>query len=988
MIPRNIHTLLIYTLLFLVAGTAFGAAPPAATTIRSARAQKFWPPRLSPMPDNMRGARLSLNGTWWVTPAADSTFTGLENTKDWSTLQVPGEWVMQGMEVKPGDKAGYVRRIQIPPSWSGRRVKLRCNGVYSGAELIVNGNPAGTHMGGFTPFETDITEHITFGTTNTIAMRIQSETAADSVSSASVYASHTLGGIPRDISLVALPPVNIAMFHTSTSFTDSAYTEGRLRAEVTVANETTRWTDGLSLHFILRDSNGNEVELPNSTIDLGGVARDDQRTLETVFDIPGPKKWDPEHPRLYTLTCELARDGRILTSATRRVGFREIEVKGNQLLVNGVPVKLRGVNRHEVSPDRGRSPYPDAGRNDVELFRRANVNYIRTSHYPPDESLLDAADELGMFVEVEAPFCWAHQSNPDPAIKNDLYLRQHLETINAFRSHPSVIMWSLGNESVNYEDFRQAAEAIAELDPSRPRVFSQWGPDADKGELEIANHHYPGPSGPEEYRNYQRPVVFDEYCHINAYNRLELATDPGLRDVWGELLDRMWTNMYHSTGVTGGAVWSGIDDTFFLSDGRPVGYGTWGTVDGWRREKPEYWGMKKAYSPVKIWLHENGFDGRTLRLHVENRHLFTDLSECTFRWEVDKVCGEATRPLPPRSEGDIEIELPSEARNAREIELSVIGSRGFEVDRYRFRNNQYPALASGKKRREKPNLKKTLPSEPVAIKSGDRSFTIDNATGSITASTGNHLLLGGGPTLMILPLNGEGGGLKMTGDEQNHILPYNPVCDGWELASIKAEQNKDEVTVTVAGAYKQADGTYTYRFTPDGALTVDYDFAVHDTIAPRQTGLVFATSADINTVSWIRDGYWNTYPENHIGATEGTATASTDTIPLCGIAGPSERPTWAWDLDRTEAGSNVFRATKRNIRRARLTNADASAVITVESDGSQHLRPWVDGEFTRFLVADYTNGGHEGFLVPHAAKDYRALKPGDRVKGSVRLSFR
>lgn len=257
------------------------------------------------------------------------------------------------------------------------------------------------------------------------------------------------------------------------------------------------------------------------------MARDDQRTLETVFDIPDPKKWDPEHPRLYTLTCEPARDGRILTSATRRVGFREIEVKGNQLLINGVPVKLRGVNRHEVSPDRGRSPYPDAGRKDVELFRRANVNYIRTSHYPPDESLLDAADELGMFVEVEAPFCWAHQSNPDPTIKNDLYLRQHLETVNAFRSHPSVIMWSLGNESVNYEDFRQAGEAIAEIDPSRPRVFSQWGPDADKGELEIANHHYPGPSGPEEYRNYQRPVVFDEYCHINAYNRLEPGHRPG-----------------------------------------------------------------------------------------------------------------------------------------------------------------------------------------------------------------------------------------------------------------------------------------------------------------------------------------------------------------------------------------------------------------------------------------------------------------------------
>ena len=143
-------------------------------------------------------------------------------------------------------------------------------------------------------------------------------------------------------------------------------------------------------------------------------------------------------------------------------------------------------------PLRGRSLNNDIWRKDVELFRRGNVNYIRTSHYPPDEALLEACDELGMFVEVEAPFCWAHQADV-PADKHyDVLVNQHVEMVNLNRSHPSILMWSMGNESLKFKEyFKQASETVKQLDPTRPRIFSQWGPDADEGTLEITNHHYP-----------------------------------------------------------------------------------------------------------------------------------------------------------------------------------------------------------------------------------------------------------------------------------------------------------------------------------------------------------------------------------------------------------------------------------------------------------------------------------------------------------------
>lgn len=979
---RNIY-LLALTLFLAFSHIAKAAGP---QTVAAA-ATTHTPPRLSPATDNDERYRLSLDGPWRFTTKAPSGFCGLEDTGSWATIQVPGEWVMQGFEVTPGDAAGYVRHVDIPDSWKGRRIKLRFNAVYSGAKLLINGHPAGSHSGGFTPFETDITDHINFGRSNTIALEVTGATLADSVASGSAYAVHQLGGITRSATITALPEVNIAMLHTSTSFTDSSCTDARLHVEVAIANETHSPVDKLSLHFTLHDSLGNTVELTDPTITIDGVARNDTRNIDAFFDIKAPKQWTPEHPYLYTLTCRLSQNGRQLTAASRRVGFREVKVDGNRLLVNGVPVKLRGVCRHETRPDRGRSLSAGDWRRDVDLFRKGNVNYIRTSHYPPDEALLDAADELGMFVEAEAPFCWSHQTKVDSSRHAEIYVNQHLEMINAFRSHPSVIIWSLGNESVNFADYKEAAEAIKQIDPTRPRNFSQWGPDADEGTLEITNHHYPGPRGPEIYRNYPRPVVFDEYCHLNAYNRLELSADPGLRDMWGEMLDSMWTNMVHSRGVAGGAIWVGIDDTFFLPDGRTVGYGTWGTIDGWRREKPEYWGMKKAYSPVKISLQGTPLaDGRTIRLNADNRHLFTNLNECVIHWQAGNATGEVRPDIAPRSEGTIKITLPAEALSAPEICLSVTGSRGFEIDRYRFALNDATAgTCHGKPKRKKISLKSTAP-DYITVKSGKHTFNIDRSTGSISAINKDRKLLTSGPELMILPLNGDGEGIQMTGKSQT-FTPYNPVCSDWTVSNVDAKQTRDGITVTVDGRYNEAEGVFTYRFTTDGALTVDYDFTLLDSISPRQTGIVFTSPSDFNNVAWTRDSYWGTYPDDHIGAVSGKAVALTDSLPIVGIAGPSDRPTWSWSLDQTANGSNIFRSTKRNIRNARLSVNEGPEAIDIESDGSQHFRPWIDGASTRFLVADYTNGGHDTYLISHAEKAYRPLVPGDKVKGSVRLTF-
>lgn len=941
-------------------------------------------PRLTPLPATIEKQKISLSGQWLFNPAPEEGFWKSAAADDgWKEIEVPGEWVMQGFEVEKGKAAGYDRTFNVPASWKGKRIKLRCNGIYSDCRIYINGKEAGSHLGGFTAFERDITLLVEVGKENRIAVSVTSESIADATSNASRYAVHPLGGITRELYLFALPETNLSLFHASTTF-DPAYTDATLKTEITVANESSATAENLSLHFTLKNADGKKIPLTAPIQAVPKMAAGSTQEMVVAFDIPQPVKWDSEHPYLYSLSCELKDKKQVRHTTTRRIGFRQIEVRGNQMFINNQPIKLRGVCRHEVMPLRGRSVNDDMWRKDVELFRRGNVNYIRTSHYPPDEALFEACDELGMLVEVEAPFCWAHEAKVPDDKHEAVLVNQHVEMVNLNRSHPSIIMWSMGNESNLFaEYFKLASEVVQQIDPTRPRIFSQWNPDADGGMLEVTNHHYPGPGGPDLYRDSKRPVVFDEFCHLNAYNRLELAADPGVRDMWGELLDRMWNDMYHSQGVLGGAIWAGIDDTFFLPGEKAVGYGTWGPIDGWRREKPEYWGMKKAFSPVKIAQTGPMATDGTLSFHIENRHNFSHLSECSIVWKAGKKKGEIVADIAPRSAGTVQIQLPESVRESETIELVVTGVRGFEIDRYLFRIRPEQARLPQNRNNDHPTCQETA--DAIDIRTANGLFSISKQSGLFTAERDGKPILISSPTLMVLPLNGEGEGIQMTGKNQK-FTPYNALCEEWNAQSVACVTAGDSVCVTVKGRYKEAEGTLEYRFRANGELTVAYDFILLGDVSPRQTGLVFTLPASFTNLSWKRDGYWSVYPQGHIGALEGRAEAFDAELPVSGLAGPSKPPAVPWSLDQTAAGSNLFRSTKEHIRHAALKDADQTTVA-VRSDGTQHIRAWIDNNTIRLLVADYNNAGKENYLIPHAEKGYKPLKKGDQIKGSVQIDL-
>lgn len=939
-------------------------------------------PRISPMPyADLKASTMSLSGKWAFSENPQPSFPGQAATSSWHTIDVPGEWTMQGFTVEKGKYAGYERHFTVPSSWQGKRIKLRCDGVYSECRVFVNGNEAGSHFGGFTRFEIDITKFVKLGEDNRLSLKVVSEGLADNTSNASNYAYHPLGGISREISLLALPETNFSMLHVSTSF-DSLYNDAKLHVEATIANESAASVKDCSIELELLNAEDKPVALSGTSKNVACMTPGSSADVNMQLNVQSPHHWDCEHPYLYTLVARLVHGGKTIATTSRHVGFRQIEVRGNEVFVNGNAVKLRGVCRHEIMPLRGRSLDSDMWRRDVELFRNGNVNYIRTSHYPPAEELLDACDSLGMFVEVEAPFCWAHQTKVEPK-DEDRLITQHAEMVNTFRSHPSVLMWSIANESVDFKQyFERAAALVKKMDPTRPRNFSQWGPDADGGALEITNHHYPGPTGPDKYRDSKRPVVFDEYCHINAYNRYEQAADPGVRGDWGPLFDRMVSNMYHSKGVLGGAIWVGIDDTFFVPGKGAVGYGTWGVIDGWRREKPEYFGMRKAYSTVRLSLRGNVDENGKVTIHADNRHLFTNLKECRIEWTAGEAHGTENPDIAPRTEGDFTITLPNNA-DRNHMDIKVTGTRGYEIDRYSMQ--LHPNISTVDNSERHTHTQKIYCSETAhdfIVSRGKTQWTISKTDGNANITESGDTIITSAPQLMLIPLNGEGGGVQMTGGSQT-FEPYNPVCQNWVASNIICEKTSTGTDIHINGAYNEAEGEYIWHIGADGTQYLSYRFTVLHDINPRQTGVMFTLPRSFSHLTWERKGYWNWYPPYDIARLKGEADAFNPNITVCGLAGPSTKPSNDWEDDQTANGSNIFRSTKRNILTATLSSADNSHSITINGRGKQHLRPWIDDKVMRMLIADYTNGGHDTYFVSHAEQEYHPLHRGDIVEGTV-----
>ncbi len=950
------------------------------TVVTTLRSQEL--PRLSPRPSSVASVaecNLSLDGIWkFQTPSIQET-----------PIEVPGEWTMQGFDVPEGETAVYIRNFMLPDDWQNKRIKIRFDGVSSFGLVKVNGVAVGTHEGGMVPFELDITSAIKPGN-NELRVEVKANTISDRIGCISQYAVHTVGGLVRKVGLYVLPGINIASLDAVTVL-DPSYKNATLQITSQIANETNN-NEIVTVDYTLTDASGKKVASMQ-------VTPDKQNHINADLKIKNAHLWNPEQPYLYTLTTQLLVDGKSMQVNTQKVGLRQVELKKNIFLVNGKKIKLHGVNRHETHPLRGRSLTPELCRKDAEIFRAGNCNYIRTSHYPPSEEFLDACDELGLFVECEAAITWIqHHASPIWKLWNyedkkflPYMLQANLDNIVGNRRHPSIIIWSLGNESRWSGLWEEVLTTVKKSDPSRPTSFHDqcWGGFNNAGsKADVANFHYPGMSGPAACDTMTRPTLFGEYAHLSCYNRPELATDPGVRAAFGKPLVQMYDSIYAHDVCLGGALWSGIDDIFHLADKRILGYGPWGPIDGWRREKPEYTGMKQAYSPFRLldytWKYDEKKKITIVELNVENRYDFINFSQVAIEYGTKNGQMFPLKiNLQPRSRGKVSIPVQP---GLNELYLKVTDPRGFVCAE------------------ELLSIKKELPDEHPASKTFDleetneayvinhinktQRFVISKVTGLITRATNrNKVVLQQGPVFCLVPMNFDDGGKPNVAGEtyQNNIYPVKNYPAYTLFAKHIHPEKKPDGSIEIQAElsfYEGSTGKITYHFGLNSEVSVAYEITLdaEEEIRPRQYGLLMQLPVSYQTLEWQRKGEFTVYPDHDIARTKGTARLNANN--LYEVEAWRQIPQGAWKDDANICGSVDFRSTKSRIENASLTD-DSGHGIYIRSNARQALRAWLQDGCIQLLIADYNNGGSEPFYGSPFTSDRVKLKKGDVLKGQV-----
>ncbi len=519
---------------------------------------------LIPMPTSIQGiqdAVIGLTGTWLFAPLPPAEFWKQDvDASKWSQIMIPSELAMQGFDISPDVEYPCRRTIQIPGEFANHRIFLRFDGVYSHARVWVNGIFVRAHSGGFTSWDAEITDLVRPGTSAQLVVGITDQ--SEDISQGSYYAKHSIAGILRNVRMFAVPMIHLIDLGVTAGFDrDRA---GTISLKAKLSSLSSPNGARAKLRFAVRNASGAVVPFEPA---LEPEISPDHPIVQELH-IGSAKAWDTEHPNLYLLEVALVAGEQVIETVERSIGFRSVHRDGNQLFVNGRPVNLHGVCRHSIHPLHGRAVPLEIDERDAVLLREANVNFVRTSHYPPTEAFLEACDRHGIYVEEETAVCWSRDSSSNPDLKEH-FVEQFQEMVVRDRHHPCVLFWSLGNESNWGPNIAAEKNRAEEQDPTRPTIFSY--PDTvpmATNCYDIYSKHYADVHSSLDSSTY--PLLNDEFAHVSCYNVDTLRRDPGVRNFWGESIKRFGEKFLTEDGCLGGSIWAGSTKCFCCRADRSV----------------------------------------------------------------------------------------------------------------------------------------------------------------------------------------------------------------------------------------------------------------------------------------------------------------------------------------------------------------------------------------------------------------------------------
>lgn len=623
-----------------------------------------------------------LNGTWkfyyseYPELSPESFYKDNYDISNWDDVRVPMNWQIEGYgyphytdliypfpidppKVPSKNPTGcYRRNFIIPNDWIDKRIILKFEGVDSGFHLWINGKFVGYSQGSRMPSEFDITEFINSDTqTNSVAVRVYQWTDGSYLEDQDMW---WLSGIFRDVSLTAREKVHIYDFFVKTEI-DEEYVNSVLSIETVVKNTTFTEKENFKLEYELYD--GDDV-ISKNIIDNINLNENSCTTYNIDLKILNPKKWSAESPYLYKLLIYLEDDkGNVIEVIPQNVGFRKVELKNGNFLVNGVPIMLRGVNRHESHPDLGRVVPYEHMQNDIKLMKQHNINAVRTSHYPNNPKFYELCDIYGLYVMDEADLeCHGFEAiGRYDMITNDpkwekAYVDRAVRMVERDKNHPSIIMWSLGNESSFGCNFEAMSKWIHNRDNTRLVHYEE---DRDGKVVDIMSSMYSNHQKMEEFGNLKdmdKPHILCEFGHA-------MGNGPGG-------VKEYWDIFYKYKRLQGGFIWEWCDHGLrqLTKDGREYfayggDFGDYpnnsnfccdGLVQPDRTPSPGLLEYKKIIEPIKI-AEEDITKGK---IRIKNLYDFISLKDFSLMYKVmgdGKVLESGKVLLPDIKSYDSEI---------------------------------------------------------------------------------------------------------------------------------------------------------------------------------------------------------------------------------------------------------------------------------------------------------------------------------------------
>ena len=811
--------------------------------------------------------------------------------KDWPrvTSEPPKEYTAY-LERDP--VGSYRREFEVPSAWNGRRIFITFDGVDAGFFVWVNGKKVGYSVNSRNPAEFDLTSYVVPGQKNVLAVEVYRYTAGSYMEDQDMW---RLSGIFRNVTLWSAPQVHVRDFALRTDL-DSSYRDGILRVTAKIKNYSAvaQPARRLQVELVMRDGSAS---IAQTTVAVPGLAPGEEQAVSTSLAVPNPAKWTAETPNLYTAVLSLAGDAKSAEVLSARTGFRKIEIKDAVFMINGVPVKLKGANRHENWPDTGHYVSEERMVRDLELLKQANANHVRTSHYTDDPRWYELADEYGIYLVAEANVeCHGYMNvlDREPRYEKSIVDR-NVANVENLKNHPSVVVWSLGNECGGGSSFKTALAAVKAIDSTRPTHYEPFGGGPNLP-TDIESHMYTNPTelqraGEDPKRT--KPLYLCEYAHA-------MNNSMGSVGDYNDLFDKYPTLM-------GGAIWEWEDQG--LWNGRDPnhqymayggGFGDFpndkyfihkGVVFSDRSLKPHYPELKRVYQ----WISFTPIDVAHGKIGIRNRYAFTNLNKFAPHWTLSEdgvTIDQGTLPpvdLAPGASKELTLPLKLASTKAgREyfVQLSFLLAKpeiwakaGYEVATQQFELHTAPSVRT-MVAQSTGALDLRQDDTSITVE-GDRfSVVFDKLQGTISQITRGSMAMlvsGGGPKLYLwrAPHRNDDQWASKSWDK------YGVNSLQTTVKGIKARQVSDSSIVVEATLLEQGHEGWSVTFTTaytiagDGSIGVKNNFVpAGEKIPLARIGVRLMLNKSLDRFTYLGRGPMENYSDRDRGSDVGLYSSS------------------------------------------------------------------------------------------------------------------